>query len=352
MASLRNNRTRKVTRRFGNATEYLPGESSEEDVFVDDSMEDPNFSPEKDAKIVGTSSKKHFVNNCRNTDIHIDQFDDLFDNIDCSATSNDDSLGTSVNKLQTNPSQTNTSEISQPQNEVEEIAEKTRTSVNQNQINLSHISISEIGQPQDEVVEITQAGSVAALEAKIDVLLQIIRNSEKRNDEILARVTVLESYLIENGLKPFETHRKKNQDYGSSSQYGLETNQAFLTSIGLPFKQLEEWNKFELNLSNTQYKKTVVSALSCVSIGKRFESSDKYLKRIFCMLMDRIFLSDFTWTGKSRAINGVPTKKIAFKKFQNVNEMLVDTVRSKDSRFNRDAFEDIMINNILKYAER
>lgn len=81
-------------------------------------------------------------------------------------------------------------------------------------------------------------------------------------------------------------------------------------------------------------------------------SHDKALKKFLFELIDRTFLSQITWSGRTKFKSSNRESKIAFKAFVNIHKLLIDLVKKKDARFNKEIFEDLMINKILKYAYR
>lgn len=72
----------------------------------------------------------------------------------------------------------------------------------------------------------------------------------------------------------------------------------------------------------------------------------KILKRFLFSIIDRIFLANFTWTGKT---NG-PERKIAFSKFENVLDLMFTLVKKNDEHYPLKTLKDYLINRILKYA--
>lgn len=72
----------------------------------------------------------------------------------------------------------------------------------------------------------------------------------------------------------------------------------------------------------------------------------KMLKRVVYNIMERKFLSEFTWTGKS--IGG--RKKLAIRDSKNIVELFYAIVFHIDETYSRSTFSDHLKNKILKYA--
>lgn len=73
----------------------------------------------------------------------------------------------------------------------------------------------------------------------------------------------------------------------------------------------------------------------------------KILKKFLFNLIDRVFLKEFTWTGKT-AQKGV--RKIPFKQFKRILDLLFTLVKTNDQHYPLDIFEENMKTGILKHA--
>lgn len=71
----------------------------------------------------------------------------------------------------------------------------------------------------------------------------------------------------------------------------------------------------------------------------------KLLKKALAEIMDRDLIAQFSWTGKS--LDG---KKISFKKFENIRNLLYDAVKKIDVNYTRQLAENHLKNKILRYA--
>lgn len=75
----------------------------------------------------------------------------------------------------------------------------------------------------------------------------------------------------------------------------------------------------------------------------------KILKRFLYNIVDRVFLTNFTWTGKT-AQKGV--RKIPFQDFKRILDLLFTLVKRHDEHYPLVAFEENMKKGILKFAYR
>lgn len=240
-------RKRKPTTRYGQLIDTPAGEESEEDPFTDNSMDDRDYSPEKSQKVVATSSKRDFQKTKKTIEsLELENFDHL--------------LGDSLNSIST-------------------VHTNALTEQNDSNIQTNRIHTTENGLEKSDVLIIDDKpnfgnkvddvcpGAVASLESKIEALFQSIRSMNDKSDEILARVSVLESYLIESGPKI----SRNDSDYPKPGED--ERRQVFLTSLNIPFKRLEDLKKFEDNLSEEPFKRSVVSTYINQNVQLKSSSS-------------------------------------------------------------------------------
>lgn len=83
------------------------------------------------------------------------------------------------------------------------------------------------------------------------------------------------------------------------------------------------------------------------NVGKNPDSAVKTLKATTGLIIERMFLADFTWTGKSKA--GY-SRKIALKKFERLIQLLHAIVSDLHPNKDYDKFNDDLVNRVLKYS--
>lgn len=64
-------------------------------------------------------------------------------------------------------------------------------------------------------------------------------------------------------------------------------------------------------------------------------------------MIDRVFLAEYTWTGKT--VGGRANKK-SFKTLKKINDFIYETVNTIDGGYSQSTFLDHLKNKILKYA--
>lgn len=72
----------------------------------------------------------------------------------------------------------------------------------------------------------------------------------------------------------------------------------------------------------------------------------KILKRFLSSILDRAFLANFTWTGKTIGTD----RKIPFGKFKKILDLMFALVTKNDENYPRKTMTDFLVNRILKYA--
>lgn len=94
--------------------------------------------------------------------------------------------------------------------------------------------------------------------------------------------------------------------------------------------------------------------MKCPSSGNRrflsSEHADLNLKGFVLGLVERPFLSNYTWSGKTKKSFNV--EKFAFKDLTNIAKLLIDLVKTKARDYDKTRYESHMINKVLKYAYR
>lgn len=75
-------------------------------------------------------------------------------------------------------------------------------------------------------------------------------------------------------------------------------------------------------------------------------NQDQLLKRLVYGIIDRHFLAEFTWSGKSTS----GKKKLAFRDLTNVLNLIQTVIRIKYNSYSDEDFRDSVINKVLKFA--
>lgn len=203
-------RKRKNTERFGDAVNFSSEES--ENSFLDDSFIDENYEPDafgtKVIATVRTVSKRPRLSNENSTNsTSLTNYDHLFNEIEENTTLSD----TVVNKINSHCDQVGMNKMK-----------------------------------PDEITKIVQS-----LKADIDLLRQLVMISHRKSDEILARMAVMESQVIDNDID-----RKIGSQKCDETE--MERTQAFLKSINLPISTKSDLDKFEENLADNKFRSAVV----------------------------------------------------------------------------------------------
>lgn len=73
----------------------------------------------------------------------------------------------------------------------------------------------------------------------------------------------------------------------------------------------------------------------------------KILKKFLFSIVDRNFLSSFTWTGKT---NKSDKRKISFATFGQILDLLFELVKRNDEHYPQKIFKTYLVTNILKHA--
>lgn len=84
-----------------------------------------------------------------------------------------------------------------------------------------------------------------------------------------------------------------------------------------------------------------------MTLGNKFDSALKAVKIVLGQVVHRVFLSKFTWTGKSKP--GSP-RKMPFQIYEQTINLIFDVVSKIHTYYNRNAYEQDLINKVLKGA--
>lgn len=84
-----------------------------------------------------------------------------------------------------------------------------------------------------------------------------------------------------------------------------------------------------------------------MTLGNKFDSALKAVKIVLGQVVHRVFLSKFTWTGKSKP--GSP-RKMPFQIYEQTINLIFDVVSKIHTNYNRNAYEQDLINKVLKGA--
>lgn len=82
--------------------------------------------------------------------------------------------------------------------------------------------------------------------------------------------------------------------------------------------------------------------------GGFFDSSLKTLKTVFGLVVHRVFVAEFTWTGKSKP--GLPKKQRFKDNFDNIQHVFLEIVSNFHSNFNKKTLDKYLVGNIFKGA--
>lgn len=82
-------------------------------------------------------------------------------------------------------------------------------------------------------------------------------------------------------------------------------------------------------------------------LGQHPDSALKTLKATLGLIIGRVFLADFTWTGKSKA---GAKQKVAFNKYERLIELLYVTVKDLHPTIDYVKLKDDLVNRVLKYS--
>lgn len=203
--SLNNIRKRKTPDRYGNFGN-LDDETTDDEPFLDNSMDDQNFVPSP-AKIVATVKRSKFDHNANKPSPSQTDVNHLFE------------------------------ELLQPQNVLE---------------NSSISDQIENFQSKENAKIETESIDTASYEN----IFEAISYLKQSTDQILARLSTIEEHLLRN---PKRTILSKEQPNGNEE---LERKRSFLISIGLPFTDLSSLQTFEKQLSDPKFKESVVNCNS------------------------------------------------------------------------------------------
>lgn len=82
------------------------------------------------------------------------------------------------------------------------------------------------------------------------------------------------------------------------------------------------------------------------NLNRKNDASLKTLKVAMNLIFDRVFLANFTWTGKSKP----GSQKIALRKHERLVELLFVIVSDLHTKYDKNTFQDQLINSVLKYS--
>lgn len=221
----KSHRKRKTTKRFGNVA-TLDDSESEHDISVDDSMEDQNYAPEKSPKIVATIKRPKLTKTAEmSIPIQFENFDENFTEIDAEKCSNLDELSScEADHLKENTS-----------------VEHTTTLIQLNS-------------------KTTDSDQFANLRSDISDLKELLLRLIEKNNEISARLVVLERVHIESS----QNENRRGNKIGMQNDFSR--HESFIQSVGFPFADLRDLQKFEKDLSDFKFSASVV----CYSLICRF----------------------------------------------------------------------------------
>lgn len=91
-----------------------------------------------------------------------------------------------------------------------------------------------------------------------------------------------------------------------------------------------------------------IQVLSDMATQKRGSTSTpvKLMKRVLGLIIDRIYLSEFTWSGKSKP----GTRKIAMKDFTRVFDLIHSIVSRSHKKYTDESCRKDLVDKILKFA--
>ncbi|XP_031625628.1 uncharacterized protein LOC116342259 [Contarinia nasturtii] len=343
-------RKRKRPSFFGECGE-LSDPEERENIYSDNSMEDANYVPDSPKVIAKVKRLKPLPKNLvmQSTSTAVSaNFDDLFNDIDRSVNASKPILASiECNNVETNAARINDENViidvcsksDEPINSDCSIVLKATESPIENNITVTNAS-----QKPDDIVIVDSCTKTDVLptSSNYDKAFQELLNISKH---ILARIRALEGNLLKISVE----HMKSNRS-GNMFQPMHEQNQIFLKTIGLPFEEDSKFELFEQRLADSKFQKSVVDAFSTIPDPENiFQSSstDKILKKFIYAIMSKELLSYYTWTGKTRKGS---EKKKSFQDLVHINKLLHDLVLTKDSRFNLQIMEKVMVSKVLKYA--
>lgn len=206
-------RKRKIPDRFGNAGDIS---SAESEPFGDDSFEDRNYEPQ---------AKKSTVHEHNKNAVASKNFDNIFDEINVDKrTVNDILLEASVEK-----------ECS-VEIEPEKEDNSSRQDINNNE------------------------------NSQTELLRQLILKLHEKTDDILARLTVLETTAIENEINCDKHRKSTGKTNCTNSEIGKIDS--FLKSINLPISQKDSLDKLERDLFDVRFRTVLV----CIFTKKKFRT--------------------------------------------------------------------------------
>lgn len=80
-------------------------------------------------------------------------------------------------------------------------------------------------------------------------------------------------------------------------------------------------------------------------INKSSTTALKTAKNVLGLIIDRVYLSEFTWSGKSKP----GTRKLALKDFPHTIE-LIHSIASRSHKYTKEEFRKDLVDKILKFA--
>lgn len=117
---------------------------------------------------------------------------------------------------------------------------------------------------------------------------------------------------------------------------------------GLPLKTVEDVNKLERRLSNTEYYRNFKNVL-CMHVGTRNENGSglNNAYRLVDKVFDRKLLLEYTWTGATKG-----GKKHPFIGLANTLKVFFETVHITDSSISSANIENFFQDRVLKHAKQ
>lgn len=82
------------------------------------------------------------------------------------------------------------------------------------------------------------------------------------------------------------------------------------------------------------------------AVPKDIKTPVKMAKKILLMIMDRVFLAQFTWTGKSRP----GTRKIAFQEYNRTVGIIFALTSKIHRSYTKEQYRKDMVDRIFKFA--
>lgn len=85
---------------------------------------------------------------------------------------------------------------------------------------------------------------------------------------------------------------------------------------------------------------------ACISKNAQFTAPLKALKTALNLIISRQFLSEFTWTGKSKP--GI--RKLPFRDYKGIESLLYAIITQMHPKYDKKTFHKDLVDKILKFA--